>query len=202
MGQRDPRVDTYLEKKTNETTRPIMERLREWVHEGCPEVEETIKWSSPAFEYQGLLAVMAGFKAHAAFGFWKGKLIEDPHGILQAEGFGGGGNLKLESVDELPEKEVFFGFLRQAMDLNERGVTVPTAGRGKTRKEIVVPDDLAAALEGNPAAQKTFDGFAWSHKKEYVEWITEAKREATRAKRLAQAVEWMAEGKSRNWKYQ
>jgi uncharacterized protein YdeI (YjbR/CyaY-like superfamily) len=188
MGRRDERVDTYLAEKTNEITRPILERLREWVHEGCPEVEETIKWSSPAFEHQGLLGVMAGFKAHAAFGFWKGKLFDDPDGVLQPEGFGGSGTLKLESVDDLPEKEVFLGFVRQAVDLNERGVAVPTAGRGKKREEIVVPDDLRAALDAHPAARETFEGFSYSHRKEYVEWITEAKRDATRAKRIAQAV--------------
>jgi uncharacterized protein YdeI (YjbR/CyaY-like superfamily) len=191
----------YLAEKTNEITRPILERLREWVHEGCPEVEETIKWSSPAFEHQGLLGVMAGFKAHAAFGFWKGKLFDDPDGVLQPEGFGGSGTLKLESVDDLPEKEVVLGFVRQAVELNERGVAVPTAGRGKKREEVVVPDDLRAALDAHPAARETFEGFSYSHRKEYVEWITEAKRDATRAKRIAQAVEWMAEGKSRNWKY-
>lgn len=200
MGQRDERVDAYLEKSA-EFARPILARLREWVHRGCPEVEETIKWGAPAFEHRGLLAVMAAFKAHTVFAFWKGKLLDDPHGILSEEGFGAGGNLRLESVDDLPEEEVFLDYLRRAMELNEKGVTVPTAGRGKERQEIVVPDDLRAALGEIPAARETFEAFSYSHKKEYVEWITEAKREATREKRIAQAVEWMAEGKPRNWKY-
>lgn len=200
MGRRDERVDAYIEKAGG-FARPILLRLREWVHRGCPEVEEAIKWGAPAFEHHGLLAGMAAFKRHVGFGFWKGKILEDPHGILSEEGFGGSGNLRLESLDDLPDEEVFLEYVRRAAELNEQGVTVPTAGRGKKREEVVVPDDLRAALDENPAARDAFEGFGYSHRKEYVEWITEAKREATRQKRIAQAVEWMAEGKSRNWKY-
>lgn len=200
MGRTDERVDAYI-AKAGDFARPILERLREWMHRGCPEVEETIKWGAPAFEYQGILAGMAAFKAHMGFGFWKGKLLDDPHGILSDEGYGGSGNLRLESLDDLPEEEVFQDYLRRAVELNEKGVKLPTAGRGKKREEIVVPDDLRAALDAHPAARETFEAFSYSHRKEYVEWVTEAKREATRTKRIAQAVEWMAEGKPRNWKY-
>lgn len=200
MGTRSERVDAYIERAP-ELARPILERLREWTHRGCPEVVEAIKWGAPAFEHHGLLANMAAFKEHVAFGFWKGKLLDDPHSILAQEGFGGSGNLRLESLDDLPDEEVFRDYLRRAMELNEQGVVLPTAGRGKEREAIEVPDDLRAALDESPAARETFDGFSYTNRKEYVEWITEAKRDATRQKRLAQAIEWMAEGKPRNWKY-
>jgi uncharacterized protein YdeI (YjbR/CyaY-like superfamily) len=200
MGQRSEGVDAYI-AKSPDFSRPILERLRDWLHEGSPELEEAIKWGAPSFSHHGILAGMAAFKQHVGFGFWKGKLLDDPHGILADEGFGGSGNLRLESLGDLPEKEHFMVCLRQAMELNEQGVPLPRAGGGKERAPIEVPDDLEAALDASPAARATFDGLAYSHRKEYVEWITEAKREATRAKRIAQAIEWLAEGKPRNWKY-
>lgn len=200
MGTRSERVDAYL-ARSSEFARPILERLRELVHRGCPEVEETIKWGAPHFEYHGLLAGMAAFKQHVSFGFWKGKLLEDPHGILDPEGFGGSGNLRLTSLEDLPDEAVFLDYLRQAMALNEEGVSLPRSAPDE-RPELEVPDDLQAALAESPPARETFEAFSYSHRKEYVEWITEAKREATRQKRLATAIEWLAEGKSRNWKYE
>lgn len=200
MTERSERLDAYISESAD-FARPILERLRELVHRGCPGVQETIKWGSPFFEHRGPLAGMAAFKEHVGFGFWKGKLLDDPDGVLQAEGFGGSGNLRLASVEDLPDEEVFLGFLTQAVELNEKGVKLPRAGGGRPRPELEVPEDLEEALAGNAAARATFEGFSYSHRKEYVEWITEAKREATRRKRLATTVEWLAEGKPRNWKY-
>lgn len=201
MGTRSERIDTYL-AEAPEFARPILERLRELVHRGCPEVEETIKWGAPHFEHHGLLAGMAAFKRHVSFGFWKGKLLDDPHGLLEAKGFGGSGNLRLASPEDLPSDEVFLDYLRQAVELNEHGVKLPRSARAEERPEIEVPDDLRAALAENPAARETFERLGYSQRKEYVEWITEAKRDATRRKRLATAIEWLAEGKHRNWKYE
>lgn len=201
MGTRSEQVDAYV-ARSPEFARPILGRLRELVHDGCPEVAETLKWGAPHFEYHGLLAGMAAFKEHVSFGFWKGRLLEDPGGILGPAGFGGSGTLRLASVGDLPSEDVIRDYLRRAMELNEQGVKLPRAAPAVDRPALDVPEDLRAALETNPAARATFDDFSYSHRREYVEWITEAKREETRQKRLATALEWLAEGKSRNWKYE
>jgi uncharacterized protein YdeI (YjbR/CyaY-like superfamily) len=173
--------------------------LRETVHAACPDVEETMKWSFPHFLYKGILCSMASFKEHCAFGFWKGSLV-----VAHPEGGGEpamGQFGRITKLSDLPAKKVLSGYIKEAMKLNEAGVKAPTRSKPKTPKELVVPDDLAGALQGNPKARATFDRFSPSHQREYVEWITEAKTPATRQRRLTTAIEWMAEGKSRNWKY-
>lgn len=195
MGTRDPRVEAYIEKSA-EFARPILSRLREIVHEACPDVEETIKWSAPAFVYQGPLANMAAFKAHCAFALWKGSLVvENP----SDEAMGQLG--RIQSLSDLPPKRTLVAWIRKAMKLNEEGVKVPRQSR-KKRPEAKVPADLKQALAGRAEARAAFEGFSPSHRREYVEWIEEAKRPETRARRIASTVEWLAEGKSRNWKYE
>lgn len=194
---RDPRIDVYIERQAD-FAKPILNHLREAVHAACPEAEEAIKWGMPAFLYKReLLANMAAFKAHATFGFWKGSLIlGDTDKQRTAMGQFG----RLTSVDDLPEPDVLQGLIRKAMVLTDEGVK-PV--RNKTVKaDIPVPEDLEAALRENPAAEAIFADFPPSCRREYLEWIVEAKRPETRAKRIAQAVEWMAEGKRRNWKYE
>lgn len=199
MGTRDPRVDAYIEKSAA-FAQPILRHLRQVVHEACPQVEEAMKWSTPHFTYHGMLANMASFKQHCAFGFWKGELVMQDGGERVAEAMGSFG--RITSVDDLPPREVLIGYVQQAMRLNETGVKAPTRTKtGEKKPELETPADLAEALGRNPAARATFDGFSPSHRREYVEWITEAKSDATRQKRLQQAVEWMAEGKPRHWKY-
>jgi uncharacterized protein YdeI (YjbR/CyaY-like superfamily) len=149
--------------------------------------------------YKGMLCSMASFKEHCAFGFWKGALVtgNDSDGEKAMGQFG-----RLTKLSDLPAKKVLTGYVKKAMELNDQGVKSPTRSKPKGRpKEVVVPDDLAAALKRNKPALATFDGFSPSHKREYIEWITEAKTEATRNRRLETAIEWMAEGKPRNWKY-
>ncbi len=190
----DPRVDAYIERQA-EFAKPILEHIRKAVHAACPEAEETLKWSSPTFMYKGeMLAHMAAFKAHAAFGFWRGSLVTGEENERQtAMGQFG----RLTSVDDLPDLEEL---IKKAVALAEAGVKAP---RNKTVKAPAeTPADLGAALQGNAAAAATFESFSPSCRREYVEWVTEAKRPETRAKRVAQAVEWMAEGKKRNWKYE
>jgi len=199
MGTRDPRIDAYIEKSAD-FARPILAHLREVVHSACPEVEETVKWGMPHFQYQGMLCGMASFKAHCTFGFWKGKLIVDRGGESAEQAMGQFG--RITSVAGLPPKRVLAGYVKEAMRLNEEGVKTPRRAPAKTKRPAVVPDDLAAALRRNSKATAAFDAFSPSHRREYVEWITEAKREETRARRIATAVEWLAEGKSRNWKYE
>ena len=199
MPTRDPRIDSYIEKSAP-FARPILTHLREVVHGACPEVEETVKWGFPHFQYRGMLCAMASFKEHCTFGFWKGALIVDRGGENAEQAMGQFG--RISSLEELPPKRVLAGYVKEAMRLNEEGVKAPRRAPSKTKRPAVVPDDLAAALRRNAKARATFDAFSASHRREYVEWITEAKREETRERRVATAVEWLAEGKSRNWKYE
>ena len=193
----DPRVDEYIAKSA-EFAQPILIHLREVIHAACPEVKETIKWSMPNFDYHGIMCNMAAFKQHCAFGFWKAELLladEDDKGKEAMGQFG-----RITSVKDLPSKKVLTAYVKKAMKLNEAGVKV--AKPKAAPRELVVPDYFIAALETNPAAYEVFNNFSTSAKREYCEWLTEAKTEATRDKRMAQAVEWIAEGKKRNWKYE
>jgi uncharacterized protein YdeI (YjbR/CyaY-like superfamily) len=198
MGKRDDRIDAYIAKSA-EFARPILTHLREVLHSACPEVEETMKWSFPHFMYKGMLCSMAAFKEHCAFGFWKGALVVEKESGKSVEGAGQFG--RITELSSLPSKKILFGYIKAAMKLNEDGVKNPARPKPKMPREVVVPDDLASALQGNKQARATFENFSPSHQREYVAWITEAKTEATRTKRLQTAVEWMAEGKARNWKY-
>jgi uncharacterized protein YdeI (YjbR/CyaY-like superfamily) len=168
------------------------------VHASCPDVEEDMKWSFPHFLYKGMLCSMASFKEHAAFGFWKGSLIFDDE-ARSSEAMGQLGRLAKPS--DLPSKKVLAGYIKKAMALNDEGVKVARVPKRAAPKAVRVPEDLAAALKKNKKAHATFEGFSPSHKREYIEWITEAKTAGTRARRLETAVGWMGEGKSRNWKY-
>lgn len=199
MGTRDPRIDAYIARSA-EFARPIMEHLRDVVHQACPEVEETLKWGMPHFMYRGMLAGMASFKAHCTFGFWKGSLIGAPDGRKGSEAMGQYG--RITSIADLPSKRVLAGYVKQAMKLNESGVKTPSRRKGPPKPELPVPPALTAAFRRNRAARLTFEGFSPSQRREYVEWISGAKGEDTRKRRVATAVEWLAEGKSRNWKYQ
>jgi len=187
MGEKDSRVDTYIAK-------PILKHFRKLVHQGCPEVEEAMKWSFPHFMYKGMLCSMASFKNHCAFGFWKGKLIvpANPEAMGQ---FG-----RITSLSDLPKDGVLVDYVREAARLNETGGKLPRKPP-EPKKALATPPDLASALKKNAKARASFKGFSPSQEREYVEWITEAETEETRTKRLDTAVEWMSEGKPRNWKY-
>lgn len=198
MGKRDRRVDAYIVKAAP-FARPILRHLRELIHDTCPEVEETIKWGMPSFMHHGILCGMAAFKQHAAFGFWKGSRIVDPKTRKNYEAMGQFG--RITARKDLPSDRTLVGYIRQAMKLNQSGEKAPRPAP-RPKRPVVVPADLRAALAKSPKARRTFDGFAPSHRREYVEWITGAKHEETRARRLAIAIEWMAEGKPQNWKYQ
>ena len=195
MGKRDPRVDAYIAKSAD-FAKPILEYLRETVHAAVPEVEEDIKWGVPHFAYKGMFCGVAAFKQHCTFGFWKGSLVlgndSGPDPMAQ---FG-----RLTKVSDLPPKSVLVGYLEKAKQLNDEGVKVerPPA---RPKAPLRTPAALAAALRKNKKAQTTFEAFSPSHKREYIEWIVEAKSDETRNRRLATAIDWMAQGKPRNWKY-
>jgi hypothetical protein len=194
---RDKRIDAYIAKAAG-FAQPILKQLREVVHEGCPEVEETIKWRMPAFEYKGPLVGMAAFKKHAAFGFWKHKLVVGEDRQTTAMGSFG----CLTSLDDLPSRKALVALVRKARKLNDEGVKVVRDKTTKGKKRATMHPELKAALARSKKAQATFDAFPPSAKFEYVEWVAEAKGDDTRARRVAQSVEWMAQGKRRHWKYQ
>jgi len=199
-NKHDPRVDAYIAKSAA-FAQPILTHLRELVHVGCPDAEEVIKWSMPSFLYRGrILCGMAAFKQHCAFGFWKGResaYAESREGEAMGQ-FG-----RITKLKELPSKKELLALIKRAMQDSETRAAQPKVAKPKTapRPAPKMPDDLAAALKKNKKALAVYEAFSPSAKREYVDWITEAKREETRAKRLAQAVEWLAEGKQRNWKY-
>ena len=203
MPKKDKRVDAYI-AKAKPFAQPILKHLRKLVHQACPEVEETIKWSFASFDYKGPFVSMAAFKEHAVFGFWKSSLLKDPKGYLGERANQGGeamGNLgRLESVKDLPPDKVIIDFIKQAKKLNDEGVKLPPRKK-KPAAELDIPAYFMQALKKNKRALATFEAFSPSNKREYVLWVTEAKTDATRDSRLATAVEWMSEGKIRNWKY-
>lgn len=192
----DPRIDAYI-ARAEPFARPILSHLRALVHEACPPVEETIKWSAPFFLHHGLLCQMAAFKRHCAFGFWKGARIVGEDAAADAMGQFG----RIGTLADLPPAATIVGYVRKAAALNEAGAPRPARGPRAPKPEAIVPDDLAAALKTNAKARRTFEAFSPSHRREYVEWIVEARREATHASRLATTLEWLAEGKPRNWRY-
>ncbi len=187
-------MNAYIEKSA-EFARPILTRLREVVHSACPEVQETMRWSSPHFDYKGPMCGMSAFRQHCAFGFWKGSMVVEK---ASDEAMGQLG--RITQLGDLPPRKTLTAWVRKAMKLNEDGVKAPRGHKPK-KTEAKVPEDLRKALARNARARAAFEGFSPSHRREYVEWIEEAKRAETRARRLVTATEWMAEGKSRNWKY-
>jgi uncharacterized protein YdeI (YjbR/CyaY-like superfamily) len=201
MSKIDKRVDAYIANSAD-FAKPILEHLRELVHQACPQVEETIKWRFPCFMHKGLLCSMAAFKHHCTFGFWKHTLIINQNASGKARAEEAMGQMgRITSLSDLPSNRVFVGYIQQAVQLNEQAIKPPRPERPKASKRLVVPAILVRALKRNQQARQTFENFSPSHKREYIEWITEAKREDTREKRLATAIVWLTEGKPRNWKY-
>jgi uncharacterized protein YdeI (YjbR/CyaY-like superfamily) len=195
----DPRVDAYIERSAD-FAKPVLMHIRKLVHQAAPEIKETMKWSFPHFDQKGTVCSMAAFKEHCAFGFWKQSLIES--NAFPAEKTAMGSFGRITSVKDLPDNKTMLKLIRDAVRLNVDGIKVARAPRSTGNKELVVPEDLLKALKRNKAASATFENFPYSCKKEYVDWITEAKTEPTRIKRLDATLEWLAEGKRRNWKYE
>jgi uncharacterized protein YdeI (YjbR/CyaY-like superfamily) len=199
MGKRSARVDEYIASSAD-FAKPILEHLRELIHKGCPDVVETIKWGAPSFDYKGPFFGFARFKEHCAFGFWKAKLLKDPVGYStphKATAWGSFG--KIRSIHDLPPNKIILDFIKQAKKLNDDGVKLPA--RKKKSAAIVIPSYFSKALRSNKKAMATFQAFSPSNKRDYIEWITEAKTTITREKRLKTALEWLVQGKVRNWKY-
>lgn len=201
MPKKDPRVDLYISKSAD-FAKPILIHLRELIHLACPEVSETIKWSFASFDYMGPMCSMAAFKQHCAFGFWKASIMKDKTLAKNSESESAMGHYgKITSLNDLPSDKKIIAHIKDAMMLNERGIKLPPKKVTKAKKEIVVPVFFLKELKKNKKAFTVFEAFSPSHKREYVEWISEAKTGETKNRRMETAIEWMSEGKSRNWKY-
>ncbi len=202
MGKKEKIIDAYIAKSAD-FAKPILNHIRELVHKTCPDVEEKMKWSFPHFDYKGeMMCSMAAFKQHAVFGFWKAVLMKDPVLVETASSEVAMGHLgRLTSAKDLPSDKKMTAWIKEAMALNDKGIKLPAKAKPVTTKELVVPNYFTKAISKNKKALQIFEAFSYSHKKEYVEWITEAKTEETRNKRITTAIEMMTEGKSRNWKY-
>lgn len=198
-------VDQYIQNAPD-YAQPILEKIRKAFHKGCPEVEEAIKWGVPHFMYNGMLGGMAAFKQHVGYGFWKAKDLDDPENLFNS-GTGAGQSMctaRVHHAKELPTQKILVDYVKRAAKLNTELKSKRPVKKKVAKKKIVVktPPDLAALLRKNKQAKTTYDALAPSHQRDYVEWITGAKRDVTRQKRLATTIEWLAEGKRRNWKYE
>jgi len=203
MGKKEKAIDSYI-AKSETFAKPILTRIRDLVHKACPDVEEKIKWSFPHFDYKGeMMCSMAAFKQHAVFGFWKAPLMKDKILVENARSEVAMGHLgKLTSLKDLPSDKKMTAWIKEAMRLNDEGIKLPSKTKATEKKELVIPDYFGKALIKNKKAKQVFDNFSYSHRKEYLEWITEAKTEETRNRRMATALEWLSEGKGMHWKYQ
>jgi uncharacterized protein YdeI (YjbR/CyaY-like superfamily) len=201
MSEMDPRIDAYIDKAAP-FAQPILLKLRKLIFQACPEVKETIKWSFPNYEIHGsMLCNMAAFKAHCAFGFWKASLLKDTEGVLRLADRNAMGHLdRIIVLKDLPSDKILLAYLKEAALLNKNKVKV-VKPKTATKKELPVPGLLATALKKNKKAFTGFEAFSPSQKREYIEWINEAKAEETGNKRIKTTVEWSAEGKPLNWKY-
>jgi uncharacterized protein YdeI (YjbR/CyaY-like superfamily) len=197
MPKTDPRVDAYI-RKAQPFAQPILAHLRKVVHRAVPEVEETMKWSTPHFDYKGMFCGISAFKEHVGFGFWKASLLAEH---LPGPGMSAAGQFgRIASMQDLPSDRELTRILKIAKKLNDDEVKASPMRKGP-RPALKAPADLLAALANNKKARATFENFPPGQRREYIAWVIEAKQAATRAKRIETAVEWMAEGKIRNWKY-
>lgn len=199
MPSREPRIDAYIARSAP-FARPILAHLRELVHAACPEVVETTKWGTPHFEHHGLLAGMAAFKQHCSFGFWHQGMTAVVGAAKDDQAMGNFG--RIANLADLPPDRTMLRYLRAAVKLNESGAPARPRPQPAPKSSLQPPPALAAALRAHPAAAATFEKFSPSRRREYIEWIAEAKREETRARRVATAIAWLAEGKSLHWKYE
>ena len=197
MKNTDPRVDTYI-KNAQPFARPVLIHIRELMHIGCPDLIETIKWGMPHFEYHGVIASMGAFKTHAVFGFWKQDLIPGMNQyVKEKEAMGSWG--RITSLDGIPPDTDIIEFVKVAARLNVEGIKSPR----RTPKPVVLnmPQDFMKEIRAHKKALETYENFSPSNKRDYADWINEAKSDETRMKRMETAIQWMEEGKPRMWKY-
>lgn len=192
----DKRIDAYI-AQSEDFAKPVLSHLRELVHEVCPYIQETIKWGFPHFEYKGLLCSMAAFKHHCAFGFWKAAIMEDAKNLKENNTNSMGHSGKIKSLSDLPADRIIKSLIKEAMKLNEDGIKLPDRKKSDKKPEIIVPDSLKKELVKYRKASDTFNNLSLSHKKNYIDWINEAKKLETRDRRILKTIEWLTEGKTR-----
>jgi uncharacterized protein YdeI (YjbR/CyaY-like superfamily) len=200
-ASKDSRIDAYIATAAP-FAQPILKHLRQIVHAGCPAVTETMKWSMPHFDYKGIMCGMAAHKQHCSFGFWQSAALALDEKRESADGMGQFG--RITAIADLPDEKTLIGYVRKAVALKDAGAK-PEKPAAKPRAKAAshqVPPHLANALKLNAKARETWEAFSPSHRNEYIEWLNEAKRDETRERRLETTLEWLSEGKSRNWKYQ
>ena len=195
----DKRIDNYIAKSAD-FAKPILNHLRKLIHTACPDVEEAIKWGFPHYDYNGIMCSTAAFKSHCAFNFWKASLMKDAKLFTENNKSSMGHYGKISSLKGLPSDKIIIARIKEAMQLNDDGIKLPERNKAEN-KDVVVPDLFEKELKKNKQAATVFNNFSSSQKREYTDWISDAKTEETRNKRIATAVEWISEGKIRNWKY-
>lgn len=200
----DPKVTQYIDN-AEAFAQPILKHLREQIHRNCPDVVESVKWGNPHFDYKGdFMCVLASAKKHCSFTFIKSEFMSDPR-------FAGGKKVKpgqrfmsrITSMSELPSDEELACFIKEAMDLNDRGVKLDKTAKAAPNSEPTdAPEYLLSAFSTNSVAQEVFGNQSASFRKNYIVWLESAKTETTRQRRLDEALGWIAEGKGRFWKYE
>jgi uncharacterized protein YdeI (YjbR/CyaY-like superfamily) len=200
MGHRDQRIDAYIDKAAP-FAQPILKHFRELMHRACPDIKENIKWGMPSFELNSIVANIASFKSHLGIAFPKSALMHDPQKLFSSAEDAIGHFGRISSLEDLPDDEILIKYIQEAAKLDREGKKIPKKP-AQPKAEIEMPDYFAAALEKNPTAKQHFESFSPSAKREYMEWLIDAKSEATRNSRLERAMEWITEGKHRLWKYQ
>lgn len=200
MANKDKRIDVYI-ANSPDFARPILIHLRDLVHAACPNVEETIRWGFPHFDHKGIMCSVASFKNHCAFGFWKASLMKDAEVLKYNNQKAMGHAGKIQSLPDLLSDKIIILQIKEAMKLNEDGIKLPERKNEDKKPVLITPDILKKELVRNRKASNTYKNLSFTHKNEYIEWIEEAKNEATKQKRILTTIEWLMEGKTRNWKY-
>ncbi|HXS58436.1 MAG TPA: YdeI/OmpD-associated family protein [Hanamia sp.] len=200
MANKDKRIDVYI-ANSPDFARPILIHLRDLVHAACPNVEETIRWGFPHFDHKGIMCSLASFKNHCAFGFWKASLMKDAEVLKYNNQKAMGHAGKIQSLPDLLSDKIIILQIKEAMKLNEDGIKLPERKNEDKKPVLITPDILKKELVRNRKASNTYKNLSFTHKNEYIEWIEEAKNEATKQKRILTTIEWLMEGKTRNWKY-
>lgn len=197
---KNKKVDEYI-SQAHDFAKPILIHLRKLIHIACPQAEESIKWGHPHFEYKGLLCNMAAFNKHCAFGFWKATLMKDADLLQENNADAMGHSGKIKSLSDLPKDRIIIDLVKEAVLLNEKGITLPVRKPSDKKYEIAVPLLLKKELIKNKIASDSFNNLSSYHKKEYIDWIDEVKTEKTKLMRIATTIKWLTEGKTKNWKY-
>ena len=173
----------------------ICKRLRKLILSSDPEMIEDWKWG-PNYYLNGMVCGYWGFKKHVSFVFFQGLLLKDKKKILQENpGNVHNRHIKFTDVKQIDDN-VILEYLFEAIDNNRKGLKI-TETKDKT---IIVPEDVEKQFK-KAKVLAYFDSIAFSHRKEYIQWIESAKKVETRTKRIEQAIEKLMDKQGLNDKY-